>query len=51
VLSASGQALGRILTGRAAANCAFGEDGRTLFITAGDRLMRIRARVTGVQWT
>ena len=51
VLTPNGQLLGRILTGRATANCAFGEDGRTLFITAHDRLLRIRSKARGVQWT
>lgn len=50
VLSPEGDLLGRILTGRATANCAFGEDGSVLFITAGDRLMRLQTRVSGVQW-
>lgn len=36
---------------QAGANCSFGGDGRTPFITAGDRLMRIRAKVSGVRWT
>ena len=51
VLSPTGEALGRIRTGRATANCAFGEDGRTLFMTAGDRLMKTRTNVRGVQWS
>lgn len=51
VLAPDGQLLGRILTSRATANCCFGADGRTLFITAHDRLMSIRTRALGVQWT
>lgn len=51
VLSPEGRPLGRILTGRATANCAFGEDGRSLFITAGDRLLKLRTNVQGVQWS
>ncbi len=51
VLDRNGQALGRIRTGRATANCAFGEDGRSLFITAGDRLLKLRTKVQGVQWS
>jgi len=47
VLTPDGHALGRIDTGGAAANCAFGEDGRTLFITAGDRLLRLRTLTRG----
>lgn len=47
VLTADGRALGLIHTGGAAANCAFGEDGRTLFITAGDRLLKLRTLTRG----
>ncbi|MEM5518128.1 SMP-30/gluconolactonase/LRE family protein [Henriciella sp. AS95] len=50
VLATDGRLLGRILTGRATANCAFGEDGKTLFITAHDRLLRLRTEASGVQW-
>ena len=50
VLDPNGRVLGRLRTGRATANCAFGEDGRTLFITAGDRLLKVRTKVKGVQW-
>jgi gluconolactonase len=49
-LSPRGELLGRIHAGRAIANCAFGEDGRTLFLTAHDRLARIRLRTRGAQW-
>lgn len=42
VLSPEGKTLGLIDTGGAAANCTFGsEDGKTLFITAGSRLLRL----------
>ena len=47
VLAADGRSLGRIDTGAAAANCTFGEDGGTLFITAGDRLLRLRTLTRG----
>jgi gluconolactonase len=47
VLTPGGQALGRIDTGTAAANCKFGEDGRTLFITSGPFLARLRTRTRG----
>jgi gluconolactonase len=50
VLSPQGELLGRIHAGRAIANCAFGEDGHTLFLTAHDRLARIRLRARGAQW-
>jgi len=47
VLSPEGKALGLIATGKAAANCAFGEDGRTLFITSSDMLARVRLKTPG----
>ena len=51
ILSPDGRLIGRIRTGRATANCAFGEDGQTLFITAHDRLLRMPTLKTGVQWS
>lgn len=48
VITPEGEALGRIKLDRAAANCTFGEDGRSLFITAHDRLLRIRTRARGM---
>lgn len=42
VLTPDGRSLGRIDPGTAAANCKFGEGGRTLFITAGAALARLR---------
>lgn len=48
VLDAEANCLGRIATGRATANCAFGEDGQTLFITARNRLLAIRTKVVGL---
>jgi len=50
ILTAQGQALGRINPASASANCTFGEDGQTLFVTAHDRLIRLRTRVKGVGW-
>ncbi|WP_432199980.1 SMP-30/gluconolactonase/LRE family protein [Erythrobacter sp. W53] len=47
VIDQTGVCLGRIGTGRATANCTFGEDGRTLFITAQDRLLAVRTKVRG----
>lgn len=48
ILSPSGKLLGRILAQKATANCAFGDDGRTLFITSSDRLARISLKVKGL---
>lgn len=47
VLTPGGRHLGTIATGRATANCAFGDDGRTLYMTAGDRLLRVRLATRG----
>lgn len=43
-LSPEGEPLGRVENGRAMANCAFGQDGRALFITASDRVLRVPLR-------
>ncbi|QNL19691.1 SMP-30/gluconolactonase/LRE family protein [Hyphobacterium sp. CCMP332] len=51
VLSPEGGLLARIRTGRATANCAFGgEDGRSLFMTAHDRLLQLPVNAVGLQW-
>jgi len=36
------------VTGRVTSNCAFGEDGSTLFMTADSFVLRIRLRTKGV---
>ena len=51
ILTPEGHALGRIRTGKATANCCFGNaDGRTLYMTAHDILMRLQLRVRGLSW-
>ncbi len=47
VLTPEGKLLGRLNTGQRTANCTFGEDGKTLFITADSYLCRIRTNMTG----
>lgn len=47
ILSPEGQALGLIATGKASANCAFGEDGGSLFITSSDKVVRVRLKSSG----
>jgi gluconolactonase len=42
VFTAAGKHLGTIVTGEPTANCAFGEDGAVLYMTANDKLCRIR---------
>jgi gluconolactonase len=47
VISPQGKHLGTIVTGQATANCAFGDDGRALYITADMYLMRVRLKAKG----
>lgn len=47
IVSPDGRHLGTIATGQPTANCAFGEDGSTLYITANDRLLRVRLLTKG----
>jgi len=47
ILAPDGRKLGRIETGKAAANCCFGEDGKSLFITSSDVVARVRLKVSG----
>jgi gluconolactonase len=47
VMDRSGKRLGRIRTGSAIANCAFGDDGYTLYMTSHRFLARIRLRING----
>lgn len=47
VLSKEGKRLGRISDGKPTANCKFGDDGRTLYLTSQDMLARIRLNISG----
>jgi sugar lactone lactonase YvrE/pimeloyl-ACP methyl ester carboxylesterase len=47
IFSPAGKHLGTIVTGQPTANCAFGDDGSTLYMTANDRLLRVRLRTKG----
>jgi gluconolactonase len=47
VFAPAGKHLGTIVTGEPTANCAFGDDGSTLYMTANDKLTRIRLRTRG----
>jgi gluconolactonase len=47
VLSKDGKRLGRIRDGKPTANCKFGDDGRTLYMTSQNMLARIRLNITG----
>lgn len=48
VISPKGKLLGRIVTGTETSNCTFGEDGSTLFMTAGKYLLRVKTKATGL---
>jgi gluconolactonase len=48
VFAADGTHLGTIDTGEATANCAFGDDGSTLYITADMYLCRIKTTTKGL---
>jgi gluconolactonase len=47
VVSKDGKRLGRINDGKPTANCAFGDDGRTLYLASKDMIARIRLNVKG----
>lgn len=48
VISPEGKHLGSLLTGENTANCGWGDDGQTLYITADMYLLRIRTLVAGI---
>jgi gluconolactonase len=50
VFAADGTRLGRIETGEKTANCAWGDDGKTLFITADMYLCRVKTTTKGNGW-
>ena len=47
IFSPQGKHLGTIATGETTANCAFGNDGSSLYMTANRTLMRVRLRTRG----
>jgi gluconolactonase len=47
IISPQGKHLGTIVTGQATSNCAFGDDGRTLYMTADYFVMRVRLKAKG----
>ena len=48
IFAPDGTALGRLDTGEATANCGFGDDGTTLYITADMYLCRIKTKAKGL---
>lgn len=47
VMDSMGKRLGLIRTGTAISNCAFGDDGKTLYMTSNTFLARIRLKIDG----
>lgn len=50
IFTAGAKLLGRIDTGQKTANCNWGEDGSTLYITADHWLCRVRTKTKGANW-
>jgi len=50
VISPKGKLLGRINTGQPTANCGWGDDGSTLYITANMFLVRVKTKTKGAVW-
>jgi len=50
VISPAGKVLGKIDTDQRAANCAWGDDGSTLYITATNLLCRIKTKTKGARF-
>ncbi len=48
VLSPDGKLLGRIVTNDKTSNCAFGDDGATLYMTVNDKLARVKTTTKGI---
>jgi len=48
VFSPDGKLLGRIVTNDKTANCAFGDDGTTLYMATNDKLTRVKASTKGI---
>ena len=50
IFAPDGKRLGRIETGERTANCAWGDDGSTLYMTADMYLCRIKTKAKGAGW-
>jgi gluconolactonase len=48
VISPEGKLLGRILMGQSTANCTFGDDGMTLYMTSDNRLCKVKTKIKGL---
>lgn len=50
VISSAGKHLGTLATGVPTANCGWGDDGSTLYITANNMLLRVKTQTKGAGW-
>ncbi|MBM3983169.1 MAG: SMP-30/gluconolactonase/LRE family protein [Planctomycetes bacterium] len=50
VFSPDGKLLGRIVTNDKTANCGWGDDGSTLYMSTNDKLTRIKTKTKGLGW-
>ena len=50
IFAPDGKRLGRIETGERTANCNWGDDGSTLYVTADTYLCRVKTKVKGAGW-
>ncbi|MGH9627867.1 MAG: SMP-30/gluconolactonase/LRE family protein [Bryobacteraceae bacterium] len=50
IFSPDGKRLGRIETGERTANCAWGDDGTVLYITADTYICRVKTKTKGMGW-
>jgi gluconolactonase len=50
ILSPQGKLLGRIRSGMLTANCAWGDDGGTLYLAANHAVLRVRTKTRGAGW-
>jgi gluconolactonase len=50
VISPLGKHLGTLATGVPTANCGWGDDGGTLYLTANNMLLRVKTRTKGAGW-
>jgi gluconolactonase len=48
VISPTGKHLGTIVPGDVVANCAFGDDGSTLYMMVNNKIMRVRTKTKGL---
>ena len=50
IISPQGKLLGKIITGDRTANCAWGEDGSTLFMTVNHNVWKVKTKTKGAGW-